>query len=95
MFDYFHNRNDEEDDQIVGWPPIKSWRKKLLHGGPQDRVAEPERANANGVRNPIFVKVKMEGVVIGRKIDLTLFDSYQGLTNTLLNMFAKCKSLYI
>ncbi|KAJ6434928.1 hypothetical protein OIU84_000216 [Salix udensis] len=25
------NMNDEEENQVVGWPPIKSWRKKMLH----------------------------------------------------------------
>ncbi|XP_027080080.2 auxin-responsive protein IAA5-like [Coffea arabica] len=81
-------KNDEDDhDQIVGWPPIKSWRKKFLRGGRQERALE--RA---GVRNSVFVKVKMEGVIIGRKIDLTLFDSYQALTNAVLNMFAKYRN---
>ncbi|KAL3500899.1 hypothetical protein ACH5RR_039992 [Cinchona calisaya] len=85
-------KNEEEDyDEIVGWPPIKSWRKKLFHGDHyyhQERALE--RANIiNGPRNSMFVKVKMEGVVIGRKIDLMLFNSYQALTNTLLNMFTK------
>uniref|UniRef100_M1BTY4 Auxin-responsive protein n=2 Tax=Solanum tuberosum TaxID=4113 RepID=M1BTY4_SOLTU len=31
----------------------------------------------------------MEGVAIGRKIDLMLYNSYQILTNTLLQMFHK------
>ncbi|KAL3497355.1 hypothetical protein ACH5RR_040087 [Cinchona calisaya] len=90
-FNPLGKNDEEENDQIVGWPPIKSWRKKLLHQG--GRVADQpddQRANYfNGARNSIFVKVKMEGVIIGRKIDLSLFNSYQALTNTLLNMFAK------
>lgn len=90
-FSPVENKNEEEDhDQIVGWPPIKSWRKKFLRGGHQERVLE--RANDNGVRNSVFVKVKMEGVIIGRKVDLTLFDSYQALTNAVLNMFAKYRT---
>nr|GMD44095.1 auxin-responsive protein IAA29 [Ipomoea batatas] len=31
----------------------------------------------------------MEGVAIGRKIDLSLYNSYQVLTNNLINMFAR------
>lgn len=36
-----------------------------------------------------YVKVKMEGVGIARKIDLTLFQSYKILTDTLISMFGK------
>ncbi|KAF5748177.1 hypothetical protein HS088_TW04G00127 [Tripterygium wilfordii] len=38
----------------------------------------------------MYVKVKMEGVAIVRKIDLMLYNSYQTLTNSLINMFSKC-----
>lgn len=90
-------RDREEGDHLVGWPPIKSWRKKELHQQPHpaggqirnDRI----HANKNQSRgaNTLYVKVNMEGVAIGRKIDLRLYDSYQTLTNTLISMFAKCK----
>uniref|UniRef100_A0A5B6YND2 Auxin-responsive protein n=1 Tax=Davidia involucrata TaxID=16924 RepID=A0A5B6YND2_DAVIN len=85
------NKTEEEENHVVvGWPPIKSWRKKLLHhhqGGRivNDRTAEGER----GASNSMYVKVKMEGVAIGRKINLRLYHSYQTLTNSLISMFAK------
>ena len=41
--------------------------------------------------NSKYVKVKMEGVAITRKIDLRLYNSYQTLTKSLISMFAKCK----
>jgi AUX/IAA family len=34
-----------------------------------------------------YIKVTMEGVVIGRKVDLALHNSYQDLFNTLDRMF--------
>lgn len=40
-----------------------------------------------------YVKVKMEGVGIARKIDLTLFHSYNKLTDTLISMFGKSKEI--
>ncbi|XP_042002491.1 auxin-responsive protein IAA28-like [Salvia splendens] len=40
-------------------------------------------------RKSMHVKVKMEGVAIGRKVDLRDFDSYHDLTKTLMDMFAK------
>ena len=36
------------------------------------------------------VKVKMEGVGIARKIDLSLHQSFQTLTDSLMDMFDKC-----
>ncbi|URE23624.1 AUX/IAA family [Musa troglodytarum] len=59
---------------LVGWPPVKMWRRKSDDCGRR-------RANC--------VKVNMEGVAIGRKVDLCLHDSYQGLFLTLSQMFPK------
>lgn len=46
---------------------------------------------SSGGRGSIYkyVKVKMEGVGIARKIDLSLFQSYKTLTDTLISMFGK------
>nr|GMD47514.1 auxin-responsive protein IAA29 [Ipomoea batatas] len=86
-------RDVEEKGLLVGWPPIRSWRKRQLHNhqGGGWVVVTNERIVANGGRNSTFVKVKMEGVAIGRKIDLSLYNSYQVLTNNLINMFSRCK----
>ncbi|KAF8393173.1 hypothetical protein HHK36_021414 [Tetracentron sinense] len=67
--------DEGEGDCLVGWPPLKSWRMKLQH-------------QSHG-SNSMYVKVKMEGVGIGRKIDLNLHRSYQTLTVTLISMFEK------
>ncbi|XVE71193.1 hypothetical protein DITRI_Ditri10aG0131100 [Diplodiscus trichospermus] len=83
------DENDAEEDQVVGWPPIKSWRKKIFHQHPVGRIENirPTAVKENG--RPIYVKVKMEGVAIARKIDVRLFHSYQALTNSLISMFAR------
>lgn len=39
----------------------------------------------------LYVKVKMEGVAIARKVDLGQHHSYHSLATTLLQMFGKCK----
>ncbi|KAJ8557867.1 hypothetical protein K7X08_004633 [Anisodus acutangulus] len=84
-----------EENGVVGWPPIKSWRKKLIHGindeGGWNTNINHRHINSDvgPIRNSMYVKVKMEGVAIGRKIDLSLYNSYQLLTNTLLQMFSK------
>ncbi|XP_028779311.1 auxin-responsive protein IAA31 [Neltuma alba] len=86
------NETNEEENRLVGWPPIKSWRKKKIH---QQHPRVPIRnyrmlaENGNRGSNSLFVKVKMEGVAIGRKINLRLYSSYETLTNELISMFNK------
>ncbi|TKY74738.1 Auxin-responsive protein IAA29 [Spatholobus suberectus] len=92
------NMNGDEENHLVGWPPVKSWRRKELHQQHPARGQirnERIQANENQSRgsNTLYVKVNMEGVAIGRKINLRLFNSYQTLTNTLISMFAKDQKL--
>ncbi|KAF3447106.1 hypothetical protein FNV43_RR12286 [Rhamnella rubrinervis] len=94
------NKNYNEDrDLIVGWPPIKSSRKKMLHGGEQVEINDEANYNNNyrvknnnnkiGGSKSMYVKVKMEGVGIVRKIDMKLYHSYHALKSTLITMFSK------
>lgn len=73
----------------MGWPPLNSWRhKRLCHDNDPT-----ENGYACGARGPnsTYVKVQMEGVAIARKVDLSLHHSFQTLTETLLDMFGRCK----
>ncbi|CAK9154596.1 unnamed protein product [Ilex paraguariensis] len=80
----------EEENHLVGWPPIKSWMKNLLHGHQGGRIANQRTTErGNGGTKSMYVKVKMEGEGIGRKIDLRLYHSYQTLKMSLINMFVK------
>ncbi|XP_050378899.1 auxin-responsive protein IAA31-like [Argentina anserina] len=77
-----------EEDGVVGWPPVNSWRKETffhIHGdgGVRRRTV---RVNGGG---STFVKVKMEGVGIARKIDLSQHQNFQTLLTTLMHMFDK------
>nr|AVV48470.1 IAA31 [Bassia scoparia] len=92
------NKND--GDNIVGWPPIKSYRKKLNDEQQQQRRrrhVEDFPAIDNGGRGgggcgglqTMFVKVQIEGCFITRKIDLKLYHSYKTLVCSLLSMFGK------
>nr|AXS76496.1 IAA1 [Betula platyphylla] len=89
------NKNDEDRDGVVGWPPIKSWRnnnnnKRVCHDDQGGRRLENAAYGCGGRRsNSMYVKVKMEGVAIGRKVDVSLHHSFQTLTETLLDMFGK------
>ncbi|KAH9330472.1 hypothetical protein KI387_002580, partial [Taxus chinensis] len=82
---------------VVGWPPIRSFRKNLAPQPKPDTegqaiasdnsFASADRGQAFG--DSMFVKVNMDGVPIGRKIDLNAYDSYQKLSEALDEMFKR------
>ncbi|CAN1288657.1 Auxin-responsive protein IAA16 [Linum perenne] len=59
--------------QVVGWPPIRSFRKNVM--------AVQKTAAA-------FVKVSMDGAPYLRKVDLRLYNSYAELSAALGKMFS-------
>lgn len=86
-----------DDEGLVGWPPIKCRRKKLYrqisNGGIRKRrtVDNGCAQCQSGPSNSNYVKVKMDGLVIARKIDKTKYQSFQTLKRTLLGMFGICQ----
>lgn len=64
--------------QIVGWPPIRSYRKNTL----QTKKTEAETSSSG-----IYVKVSMDGAPYLRKIDLNVYKGYSDLLKALQNMF--------
>lgn len=63
--------------QIVGWPPIRSYRKNSLH----HKKGEGESASQ------IYVKVSMDGAPYLRKVDLGVCEGYRQLLTAVENMF--------
>uniref|UniRef100_A0A0E0FKA9 Auxin-responsive protein n=1 Tax=Oryza nivara TaxID=4536 RepID=A0A0E0FKA9_ORYNI len=63
------------------WPPIKPFLRSALQ--------KASAAGGGGARRrrTLFVKVYMEGVPIGRKLDLLLLDGYDSLLIKLCHMF--------
>ncbi|KAE8728188.1 Auxin-induced protein 22B [Hibiscus syriacus] len=61
--------------QIVGWPPVQSYRKN----NSQSKKTESEPG--------IYVKVSMDGAPYLRKIDLRVYKGYPELLQALENMF--------
>ncbi|KAE8701568.1 AUX/IAA transcriptional regulator family protein, putative isoform 2 [Hibiscus syriacus] len=81
-------KNDGEG--LVGWPPVKTWRKKLrrhVHSGRpnNNRMVAAKMTARKSVST--YVKVKMEGNAIARKIDISVHRSFESLTTTLMRMF--------
>ncbi|KAJ3704047.1 hypothetical protein LUZ61_007752 [Rhynchospora tenuis] len=75
---------------VVGWPPIRSFRKNIASSSKQ--LAEPQnhetganpKANA---KKSNFVKINMDGIPIGRKVDLSAYDSYEKLCSAIKELF--------
>ncbi|KAI4365381.1 hypothetical protein MLD38_021370 [Melastoma candidum] len=65
--------------QIVGWPPIRSYRRNNL--------VQPKKAEGDVAPPGIFVKVSLDGAPYLRKVDLKLYNGYQDLLKALENMF--------
>jgi AUX/IAA family len=74
---------------VVGWPPVRSFRKNIASSSKQ----LPEAQNHNQI-NPTangkkgnYVKINMDGIPIGRKVDLTAYDSYAQLCLAVKDLF--------
>lgn len=61
----------------------------------KNRVVAAKNDDAGFIKStriPLLVKVTMDGVIIGRKIDLNALDSYAALAKTLEQMFFQIPS---
>jgi len=80
---------------VVGWPPVRSFRRNLAGSKPssskedgrgsKDDVAvkDDERAGRKG----LLVKINMDGVPIGRKVELKEHGSYADLSSAVDKLF--------
>ncbi|XP_008789276.2 auxin-responsive protein IAA16-like isoform X2 [Phoenix dactylifera] len=76
---------------VVGWPPIRSFRRNLAS------TSKPSLESWNGGsetavkfengRKGLFVKINMDGIPIGRKVDLKAYDSYEKLALAVDELF--------
>lgn len=75
--------------QVVGWPPIRSFRKNVMAVQKNSSDGdEKEAAATSGSSSAAFVKVSMDGAPYLRKVDLKLYKSYQELSDALGKMFS-------
>ncbi|KAL6912346.1 hypothetical protein ACP4OV_001151 [Aristida adscensionis] len=88
---------------VVGWPPIRTFRMNSLFSQAKENApeagikkatddcdvqADKEESEKKG-RSVGWVKVNMDGDVIGRKVDLNAHRSYKALASALELMFMK------
>ncbi|XP_038878199.1 auxin-responsive protein IAA26-like [Benincasa hispida] len=83
---------------VVGWPPIRSSRRNLASSSFSKPASESSDATPSKLPAPgekavevggkgLFVKINMDGVPIGRKIDLNAYDSYEKLSSAVDELF--------
>lgn len=76
--------------QVVGWPPVRSYRKSCFLQ--QSKATNKEEAASNATTstapaNGSFVKVSMDGAPYLRKVDLRMYKGYRELREALEAMF--------
>ncbi|XP_028789449.1 auxin-responsive protein IAA27 [Neltuma alba] len=71
--------------QVVGWPPIRSFRKNSMASTSTKNNDEGEGKAGYGC---LYVKVSMDGAPYLRKVDLKTFSNYVELSSALEKMFS-------
>lgn len=81
---------------MVGWPPVRSYRKSCLQPTttttkskppPAAAAAETQQKEDVAGAGGLFVKVSMDGAPYLRKIDLKVYKGYRELREALEAMF--------
>ncbi|XP_009628748.1 auxin-responsive protein IAA26-like [Nicotiana tomentosiformis] len=76
---------------VVGWPPIRSFRKNFASSSNTKPVSESQNLVLSKAaiveQNGLFVKINMDGIPIGRKVDLKTYDSYEKLSFAVDELF--------
>ncbi|KAE8704028.1 Auxin-induced protein AUX28 [Hibiscus syriacus] len=69
--------------QVVGWPPVRSFRKNMLA-----TATQKSSSDESGGEKAAIVKVSMDGAPYLRKVDLRMYTSYHQLSVALAKMFS-------
>nr|QGH84094.1 auxin-responsive protein IAA17 [Lilium regale] len=72
--------------QVVGWPPIRSYRKNTM--ATSNPVKNKEDTEAKQGMGCLYVKVSMDGAPYLRKVDLNMYCNYKELSYALEKMFS-------
>lgn len=90
---------------VVGWPPIRSFRKNFSSTNinqakqpppptaPESQTEKkpvsdkPVSVQSGTKAKGLFVKINMDGVPIGRKVDLRAYDNYEKLSTAVDELF--------
>ncbi|KAJ0770292.1 putative transcription factor interactor and regulator AUX-IAA family [Helianthus annuus] len=87
------NKRVAQPQAVVGWPPVRTSRKNIMTSSNSTKVMSlPLKVTADGsgdkkIENSLYVKINMDGVAIGRKVDLKAYDTYQKLSSAVDELF--------
>lgn len=71
--------------QVVGWPPIRSFRKNTMAS---NLTKNNDGAEGKPGFGCLYVKVSMDGAPYLRKVDLKTYNNYVELSSALEKMFS-------
>ncbi|KAF0917348.1 hypothetical protein E2562_017521 [Oryza meyeriana var. granulata] len=71
--------------QVVGWPPIRSYRKNTM--ATNQMKSSKEDVDAKQGQGFLYVKVSMDGAPYLRKVDLKTYKNYKDMSLGLEKMF--------
>ncbi|KAE9448692.1 hypothetical protein C3L33_19431, partial [Rhododendron williamsianum] len=71
--------------QVVGWPPIRSFRKNSMAS---NQPKDDDEVDAKSGSSSLYVKVSMEGAPYLRKVDLKIYGGYAEMSSALEKMFS-------
>ncbi|KAK1265432.1 Auxin-responsive protein IAA8 [Acorus gramineus] len=71
--------------QVVGWPPIRSFRKQTMA---MNNAKNNEDVDGKSGSGCLYVKVSMDGAPYLRKVDLKTYANYKELSLALEKMFS-------
>nr|ACG38316.1 IAA5 - auxin-responsive Aux/IAA family member [Zea mays] len=75
--------------QVVGWPPVRNYRKNTLAASAsRSKAPAPAAEDAASAARPMYVKVSMDGAPYLRKVDIKMYSSYEDLSVALEKMFS-------
>lgn len=91
------NKRVAHPPAVVGWPPVRRSRKNITTSSSKV-VSLPEKVATDVIggkktisdhvdNSSLYVKIKMDGVAIGRKVDLKAYDNYQKLSSAVDELF--------
>uniref|UniRef100_A0A0D9VE03 Auxin-responsive protein n=1 Tax=Leersia perrieri TaxID=77586 RepID=A0A0D9VE03_9ORYZ len=74
---------------VIGWPPVRSFRRNLATSSKASLELQngKKAAKVEETKRAPFIKINMDGIPIGRKIDLNAFDSYEKLSLAVDKLF--------
>ncbi|XP_047319230.1 auxin-responsive protein IAA14-like [Impatiens glandulifera] len=91
--DHHHHAKPPAKAQVVGWPPVRSYRKNVMTSSTTTQIksnigVELDHDQVSPTAAASFVKVSMDGAPYLRKVDLKMYTGYQQLSNALAKMFS-------